>query len=306
MSAAQSSGKFTRLSKALCVLLLAAFVVQYVVPSTRNYLCLVPGRTLPCVWNLVTAGFVTTNPVLVVAEAIAILFLARAVEPMYGSKEFLKFLFIVDFSTCLATFACAYVAFAVSVGTQSERAGQVLYSEFSGFHGVVAGLLVAVKQVLPDHEFKLFGVISLSSKWLPTLFVLIGSGVALAVKAWNYVPFLLFGFYSAWVYLRFFQQQPETNLRGDPSEDFKFSAFFPGFLHPVIDQIATILGVITRLQHAPGAEGRSSALKGVPASVGSDSADANRRRERGAKALEERLGQKKPGDLESAEDAGSS
>lgn len=285
--------KFTRLSKALCVLLLAGFAVQYFVPSTRNYLCLVPGRTLPCVWNLITAGFVITNPFLVVTEAIAILFLARAVEPMYGSKEFLKFLFIVDFTACLTTFAWVYIAFAILVGVKSDDAGKVLYTEFAGFHGIVGGLLVAVKQIMPDHELKLFGVLGFKTKWLPSFFVILSCMACLGLKQWTYLPFIIFGTYNSWLYLRFFQQQPETNLKGDPSEDFKFSSFFPAFLHPIVDRIAAVLAVIFRLKHTQSSEGKAYAISNAPSIVGSDSADASRRRERGAKALEERLGMKK-------------
>ncbi|MCH97678.1 transmembrane protein 115-like, partial [Trifolium medium] len=35
-------------------------------------------------------------------------------------------------------------------------------------------------------------------------------------------------------------RKPETKHKGDPSEDFAFSTFFPEFLRPVIDPIASI------------------------------------------------------------------
>lgn len=38
------------------------------------------------------------------------------------------------------------------------------YYEFSGFHGLLAAIVVAVKQVMPEHEAKLFGVIKLTFK----------------------------------------------------------------------------------------------------------------------------------------------
>ena len=76
-------------------------------------------------------------------EVVLLLLLARVIEPMYGSKEFLKFIFLVDVVTCSAVFACVYVAFALS------QSGTLLYSQFSGFHGIIAGLLVGVKQIMP-------------------------------------------------------------------------------------------------------------------------------------------------------------
>ncbi len=53
----------TRLSKVLAAVLLTLFLVEFFVPDTSDYLALVPGRTLPCVWNLVTCALLTVNPV---------------------------------------------------------------------------------------------------------------------------------------------------------------------------------------------------------------------------------------------------
>jgi len=42
--------------------------------------------------------------------------------------------------------------------------GTLLYTQFSGFHGVSAALLVAVKQIMPHHEIKLLGPLRFSAK----------------------------------------------------------------------------------------------------------------------------------------------
>jgi len=46
----------------------------------------------------------------------------------------------------------------------------------------------------------------------------------------SYLPVLLFGIYMSWIYLRYFQKRLETGLKGDPSEEFSFSSFFPEFV----------------------------------------------------------------------------
>ncbi len=38
------------------------------------------------------------------------------------------------------------------------------YAQFSGFHGLLGALLVAVKQIMPDHELKLLGFLQLKTK----------------------------------------------------------------------------------------------------------------------------------------------
>lgn len=47
----------------------------------------------------------------VVLEVLALLLLARIIEPVYGSTEFLKLILVVDFGASLATFVLAYVIF---------------------------------------------------------------------------------------------------------------------------------------------------------------------------------------------------
>ena len=78
----QLSLNFTRLSKAVVALLSVGYIVPLLVPFARQYLALVPGRcvtdgsdqcipvvttilstpsscrTIPCVWNIFTAGLV--------------------------------------------------------------------------------------------------------------------------------------------------------------------------------------------------------------------------------------------------------
>jgi hypothetical protein len=90
------------------------------------------------------------------------------------------------------------------------------------------------------------------------------------------------------LYLRFFQQQPDTALKGDPSDDFAFSSFFPDALRPPIDALAGACSTLTRLRHVPGsaANGEASRLIGAGSgaiksvgSAGADvTADSHRRR----------------------------
>lgn len=107
--------------------------------------------------------------------------------------------------------------------------------------------------------------------------MLLSTVIIFVFRQWPALAFLYLGTYSSWVYLRFFQQQPESTVCGDPSEDFSFSSFFPEILAPPIDAVATVLGRVTRLQH--GANGESKPLlPTVQTALGTNSADANRRR----------------------------
>ncbi|KAL3138155.1 hypothetical protein ABBQ38_005383 [Trebouxia sp. C0009 RCD-2024] len=289
-STSQLNFNFTRLSKALAGVLCLGYVVQLVVPTARHYLTLVPGRTIPCVWNVFTAGLVETDIFRLILSLVGVLMLAKIVEPVWGSKGFLLFTAVVNFWTGFSTFVLVYLLFTI------DRKGDLLYTEICGFQGVFAGLLVGLKQTMPENDVTVMAYVKFRAKHLPAIFNLLTLTGALLLGSFiKTVPFVVFGTYISWFYLRFFQSKPETSLQGDPSDEFRFATFFPVALHPVIDRIAGLCSQIFRvgLQQGPARadSGTSLPLNGAPL-PGSDAAEAARRRERGARALEERLGKK--------------
>lgn len=77
----------------------------------------------------------------------------------------------------------------------------------------------------------LFGIDSNSMQWVPSLMLLLSIVVSFfTLESATYLPTLIFGTYLSWIYLRYWQRKPETKLKGDPSDDFAFSTFFPEFL----------------------------------------------------------------------------
>jgi hypothetical protein len=53
----------------------------------------------------------------------SLLLLARIIEPVYGSTEFLKLILIVDFAASTATFCIAYIIF---LSAPEDRKGRTL------------------------------------------------------------------------------------------------------------------------------------------------------------------------------------
>jgi len=162
-------------------------------------------------------------------------------------------------------------------------------------------MLVAVKQVIPDNEVSLFGgALYFRARHLPAVYILLSSIIALPFHAAaKVIPFVVFGAYSGWLYLRFFSEDG-----GDVSEEFSFASFFPEPLQPAAENVAQRTSKFTRLGTTRGdgsdiynnssnnSGTTSSALLGLlPAAA--DDAAAARRRERGVKALEQRLGSMK-------------
>ncbi|KAK7277314.1 hypothetical protein RIF29_18465 [Crotalaria pallida] len=270
----------TRLCKGLAVVLISAHILLHLFPSAVAYLALIPARTIPFAWNLITAGYVEQSVYGVVISTLGLLFIGKLLEPIWGPREFLKFIFVVNFLTSVCLFITAIALYYIT------RQETYLYIPLSGFHGVISGFLVGIKQIIPDQELPF---LKIKTKWLPSIAVLLCIAISLwTLEAAAYLPTIVSGTYISWIYLRYWQTKPETKLRGDPSEDFAFSTFFPEFLRPVIDPIASIFHrmLCGRSDASNDAQGYGLGNEPLP---GSDSIEASRRRERGARALEERL-----------------
>ncbi|KAK1309417.1 hypothetical protein QJS10_CPA09g01732 [Acorus calamus] len=290
-SLAQQGNSFftgiTRLCKGLAVVLVAGYALLQIFPSASAYLALIPARTIPFGWNLITAGYIEQSLAGVIISTIGLLFIGKLLEPIWGSREFLKFIFVVNFLTSICVFITAISLYYIT------RQESFLYTPLSGFHGVLAGFLVGIKQIIPDQELSLFLVLKIKAKWMPSLAILVAIiACFFTSESASYLPTFIFGTYVSWIYLRYLQRRPETSLKGDPSDEFAFSTFFPEFLRPVLDPIASVFDRLFCGRSEMTTESKGQTLGGAPL-PGSDPIEASRRRERGARALEQRLAPEK-------------
>jgi hypothetical protein len=140
----------------------------------------------------------------------------------------------------------------------------------------------------------------------PLLYVATVAALALT-PALSAAGFLLaaYGFLASWTYLRFYKpvfpdldsSQP-LSMRGDASEAFAFSEFFPAAVKPAVaavsDQVYQIL-IAARVCTPHAADGHVGSRLGgggdhsMPRAPGSARAEAERRRALALKALDQRL-----------------
>ncbi|KAI7731987.1 hypothetical protein M8C21_017020, partial [Ambrosia artemisiifolia] len=269
--------QFTEFAKADTIVNLIKFHLQSNYYQSVTY---IPILTIPFGWNLITAGYIEQTVHGVLSSTVGLLFIGKLLEPIWGSREFLKFIFIVNFMTSVFVFITAISLYYI---TMQES---YLYMPLSGFSGVLLGLLVGVKQLIPDQEIS---PLKIKAKWLPSIVLLLAIFASFfTIEPAAYLPILMFGTYIGWIYLRYFQRKQETGFKGDPSDEFAFSTFFPEFLRPVIDPMASIFDrmLCGRSEASNDARGYTVGSASLP---GSDPIEATRRRERGARALEERL-----------------
>lgn len=173
---------------------------------------------------------------------------------------------------------------------------------------------MAFKQLVPEHTVTILkGVVKIRVKHFPSIFltantlsgVFMGTDTAL-VLAW-------LGFFTSWIYLRFFKTQTdlfgagsgESRVRGDASETFAFAYFWPDAVQPPIAAVAdsvykTLLALhvcspfsaddIESSNEQATARGEGS-LPGLlnPGKRSGKRDEAERRRALALKALDERL-----------------
>ena len=240
----------TPTTKAIAGVLLGSFFLHLLLGTwTAPVLALVPDKTVPCVWNIVTSGFYEMNVIGVVVDVLGVLYLGRLLEPIWGTPEFIKFIFITQTTVGAAAFVTMYVLY---VSTTSQF---YLFARFSGFHGVLVALTVALRQQLPEERVPLppplGAALRLRNKHLPGLY-LVAAGILSLVNGakHHHIGLWLFAAYGAlagWCYLRYFQKvkidkdvkdddaDTENNYKfGDDREEFEFAKQFPESCAPAI------------------------------------------------------------------------
>lgn len=164
--------------------------------------------------------------------------------------------------------------------------------------------LVAFSQLVPAHTVTLFrGIVSLRVPRFPLLYL----GLVFVLSLTPLLTTASFslavsGFLTSWTYLRFYKtvfpdldsSQP-TSLRGDASETFAFSEFFPGPVKPFVAALsAQIFEVLVAMRicspfsadNVASGRGNNYIQRSAP---GGARAEAERRRALALKTLDQRL-----------------
>jgi len=163
-------------------------------------------------------------------------------------------------------------------------------SKICGFSGVLSAFTVVVKQANPEQDIRVLFSLSLRAKYIPSCLFAISFILTLLGFSSS---FTLFGITNAWIYLRFFQKRVDGS-KGDLSENFSFASFFPESLQPPARVFGTIVYNILKLGRCCGNGSNANKLVTVTSTESLElSADAERRRQRALKALDQRIQQLK-------------
>eukprot|EP00112_Aurelia_sp_Birch-Aquarium-sp1_P006744 Seg1738.12 transcript_id=Seg1738.12/GoldUCD/mRNA.D3Y31 product="Transmembrane protein 115" protein_id=Seg1738.12/GoldUCD/D3Y31 len=257
--------------------------------TVYKVLAVTPGFLIPPnfrIWTLITGGLIESNIVYVIVDVAVLLLCARQLEPLWGALELLKFLVILDVFTSILTVILCLLAYL------STNNLNIWFATFSGMAGLIGGIAVAFKQIMPDNKIDL-RITEIRVEMIPSLLLFtscIFSAVGM-VPLTN--PLQLFsGILVGWIYLRFYQPRGK-GIKGDMNEHFEFAAFFPTPIRPPIRKISLIIFNIlikTGICKTPVRTYDVGALSAITISLpGMSPNDAERRRRKALRALNERL-----------------
>eukprot|EP00118_Oscarella_pearsei_P008465 m.43721 g.43721 ORF g.43721 m.43721 type:complete len:377 (+) comp33470_c0_seq3:30-1160(+) len=275
-------------------IVLVTFYLLSFIPGFASVISVNPGTSFPPhfrVWTFITAGLLETHWWNVLIDIGVTIMAAQMLEPLWTSREFLKYIAVVNVGSSVLTslvFVVFYIVF---------RSDRLLFTSFHGYVGVVAGLLVACKQVMPDYSLVSTSFIKIKIQLLPLIFFLSSIAVTLTgVTSLDFPTLIGAAIIVGWLYLRFYQ--PHKEMKGDMSESFAFATFFPEKIQPCLQTIGNplyTLAVSLKLCPKKVRTVDVGSLSSVTISLpGMEKADADRRRQKALKALDERLSKTEP------------
>lgn len=259
------------------------------IPSVYKVLAVTPGFLIPPnfrIWTLLTGGLIETRILYVAIDIAVLLLCGRQLEPLWGALELLKFLAILDVFASVSTTILCLVAY-VSVQNTS-----VWFATFSGMAGVIGGVSVAFKQIMPDQKISL-RFTSVRVERVPSILITISCILATIGVLPVANPLLLMsGIIIGWIYLRFYQPRGK-GIKGDMNDHFVFASFFPAYIRSPVEKVSVIcFNVMIRIGicKTPVRTYDVGAPSAITISLpGMSPSDAERRRRKALRALNERL-----------------
>lgn len=290
-------------TRVLTALLVFASLTQFVLSSVVRenapvlpakghelpWLVLVPKTSWRFPWTLLTSGFVELNLIELVFSLVTVPLACRYLERLWGIRELARFTCVVIVASNIIAFGFAWVIYII-LGSDAVIAGL----PFHGLSALQSGILVAFTQIIPEHQIQLFGVLKARVKTIPGVFLLVSN---VLVVIFGPSPYILiqFGFFVAWVYLRFFKLSENGEYRGDRSETFAFQYWFPPIARPYIVVVSNhVFRLAVKARLVQPWEDAMGAPYAVLPGPGGARAEAERRRELALRALDARLATSSP------------
>lgn len=181
----------------------------------------VPGYFLPpsfWLWTAFTFCFLEIHFWEVLVDIITVGLCGKLIEPLWGQMEMMTFFAIVNVGVAIISTAFYFILFCCT-----SNAEYLFHVEIHGLAGYIAGVSVAVKQIMPDLVIVKTPLGKISNRNVPlTVFVFSIIFRAIGLLEGTYPTMFFNGLIVSWIYLRFYQKH-SNGTRGDMADYFTFS-----------------------------------------------------------------------------------
>lgn len=277
--------------KFICIVVLISYCLSYI-EQMIIALSVTPGYLKPpafWIWTAFTFCFLEIHLWEVCIDIVTVGLCGKLIEPLWGAFEMMLFFAIVNFG--VAIISSLFYLFLYMCTSDTDL---LFGTHIHGLAGYLAGVTVAVKQIMPDTILVKTPMGKITNRNIPLtvwffslLFWIVG-----ALEGTHPTMFLS-GIIVSWIYLRFYQKHT-NGTRGDMADNFTFASFFPNVLQPPIAVVSnTVHSFFVRVGLCRKVVRRFDMSNAPPGLVvylpGIDPQDSERRRQIALKALSERL-----------------
>nr|SVE84270.1 EOG090X06Q3 [Daphnia pulex] len=278
--------------KIVCLMVFIGYFVSYYDPAVL-FLTVTPGYVFPPgfrIWTIFTHCFVEFHFWEVCVDVVTIGLCGKLIEPLWGKMEMLTFFTLIN--TSVAFFG---VFFYLAIYMATFNTDVLFEVHIHGLSGYIAAVSVAVKQMMPDHVVIRTPLGKMTNRNVPLCVSLLSIILYLVgLLEGAYPTMYTTGVVIGWLYLRFYQRH-SNGTRGDMADNFTFASFFPTVMQPPIEICSKFvynLLVGIKVCRKPVRKYDVGAPTAITISLpGTDTHDAERRRQIALKALSERLSQ---------------
>lgn len=281
--------------KIICLVLCCGYFLSFSEVAILG-LSVTPGYFNPphfWVWTALTHCFLEIHFWEVVVDIFTLVLVGKLIEPLWGALEMVTFFFIVNTGVAVLSAFFYYLLYMFTFNAE------LLFEvHIHGLSGYLAGVSIAVKQVMPDHVLVRTPLGKITNRNIPlSVFGLTFIMWAIGMVEGSYCTMFGIGLIIAWIYLRFYQVH-SNGSKGDHADSFSFATLFPTVLQPGVSVISnTVFMILVRCKVCtkPVQKYDMGAPAGITISVpGAESQDAERRRQIALRALSERLSKIEP------------
>lgn len=206
--------------KFICGVVLVSYGLSYSKEAVQA-ISVTPGYLMPpsfWLWTAFTFCFLEIHLWEVLVDIITVGLCGKLIEPLWGQMEMLMFFAIVNFGVAVITTTFYFILYCCTFDVD-----YLFTVHIHGLAGYIAGVAVAVKQIMPDLVIIKTPFGKLSNRNIP-LTVFFSSVILklIGLVDGTYPTMFFSGSIVSWIYLRFYQKH-SNGTRGDLADYFTFA-----------------------------------------------------------------------------------